>query len=275
MHRSRAGASLMTRACCLGAPSSTRAPVMYGVERLVGQSTEDRMIKPTLRQYNLTQAQVDNIERQDKNRFNWFMGLAVVFACLAGFIIATIDAKDTSLRNIIGPIVGYSVLSLFLSVFVFGVLYAISGNLLEKYSDLHKRVAAFKAAISDYEIWLARTQREFWTSLNGKRFEVELAKLYQKMGYRTSLTPASGDGGIDIVLSKNGRTTIVQCKAHKKPVGPHTVRDLYGTLVSSNADEAILASISGFTSGVVSYAQDKPIRLVSLDDIIRMQKGAE
>ena len=86
------------------------------------------------------------------------------------------------------------------------------------------------------------------------------------------VSQTTADKGIDIILKKNGKTIVVQCKAHKKPVSPHVVRDLYGTLVDSQADEAILASISGFTSGVREFVIGKPISLISLEDIIHIQK---
>lgn len=83
------------------------------------------------------------------------------------------------------------------------------------------------------------------------------------------------DKGIDIKLTKDGKNMIVQCKAHKNPIGPSVVRELYGTLVSSKADEAILASISGFTAGVIEFVRDKPIKLISLNDILEMQKTVQ
>ena len=64
---------------------------------------------------------------------------------------------------------------------------------------------------------------------------------------------------------EGGMRIIVQCKAHKKPVGPHVARDLYGTLISSHARRAVLASTSGFTPGVIEFIRGKPIELLSVD----------
>ena len=84
------------------------------------------------------------------------------------------------------------------------------------------------------------------------------------------MTPASNDHGIDIILYKENEKIIVQCKAHKNPAGPHVVRDLYGALVESKANSAILACTSGFTSGVYEYVKRKKIKLMNLEDIINM-----
>jgi restriction system protein len=102
-----------------------------------------------------------------------------------------------------------------------------------------------------------------------------LAQLNRAMGHTATLTPHSSDEGVDILLEKGGKTFVVQCKAHRKAVGPSTIRELYGTLIASGADGAILASVSGFTAGVVRYVQDKPIELVSLNDIVGFQRLIE
>lgn len=261
------------------------------------------MAKPTLEQYGLTQAEIDRVEaqaEQRKRRLNWLMGLAA----LAGAGLAGLMVWWYGLPNVAGlVVVSIFGLSFILSIYIMSALLldrlvSFSRKKLGLFSSsasidsastpvsigidwgkhkVHKRIAAFNDATGLYEDWLraqaealARTKREHWTSLSGRQFEIELKKLFEKQEYKASLTPVSGDGGIDIVLKKNGRTTIVQCKAHKRIIGPETIRALHGILVSFKADDAILASTSGFTSGVVAYAQAQGIRLVSLDDIINM-----
>lgn len=130
-------------------------------------------------------------------------------------------------------------------------------------------VEAYKAKLEEFQ----RSRREFWTSLSGQDFEQELANLYRRLGYEATVARAGGDGGIDIDLFGNGEHVIVQCKAHGKPVGPHVVRDLYGTFTQSEASRAILASTSGFTSGVKNFVLGKEIELLSVDDIIQLQES--
>jgi len=86
------------------------------------------------------------------------------------------------------------------------------------------------------------------------------------------LTSTSGDEGVDIWLYTERGREIVQCKAHRTPVGPAVVRELYGTMEHFKAPAGTLASTSGFTKGVITYAQGKPIKLVGLADIIAMQE---
>ena len=113
-------------------------------------------------------------------------------------------------------------------------------------------------------------REEYWESLGGIEFEQELGKLFKARGYRVEYTPVSGDQGIDLILKKNGKTTVVQCKAQQRPAAPRVVRELYGSMHAFGADYAILACTGGFSDNVVKFARGKPIDLISVWDIVRM-----
>lgn len=123
----------------------------------------------------------------------------------------------------------------------------------------------------------ARRRRwsEYWMSLSGTEFEQELGKLYEQQGYHVQRTPASGDQGVDLILIKEGKKTVVQCKAHKAPVGPAIVRELYGSMVAFHAENAILACTGGFTKGVREFAKGKPIELKSASELATMADSSE
>lgn len=221
------------------------------------------MKKPEPKDFGITQDQIYLVESKEQSLGGWFLWSGIATGLLAAVYLGLAYGIGIVALVVYLPIMGIALSR---------VVFFIINWLLKRFAPLHKGVAEYKSAVEAYNHWFTRTQQEFWLSLNGRMFETELARLYTAFGYRASLTPPSGDRGVDIVLEKDGKTTIVQCKAHKKPVGPHVVRDLHGAMINSNADEAILASISGFTKGVIAYVQDKPIRLVSLQDIIQMQK---
>lgn len=120
-----------------------------------------------------------------------------------------------------------------------------------------------------------RCQREFWTKMDGWNFETEIAKLFRKRGFDAKVTKGSGDGGVDILLNRDGEKTVVQCKQHKTAVPPAAVRDLYGVLTHHNAQKAMLVSTSGFTNGTVEFARNKPIELLGIEDILKMADESE
>ena len=115
-----------------------------------------------------------------------------------------------------------------------------------------------------------RAQLDWWEKLDGWRFERELGKFLSEKGYKVEVTSGSGDGGVDLFLKKNKQAIIVQCKAHQNYISPGSVRDLYGTLIHYDADEAWLVSTSGYHKGATEFAENKPIKLLTIKDIISM-----
>ncbi len=105
-----------------------------------------------------------------------------------------------------------------------------------------KDVRKFQKAKKEFEAWFVRAQTEFWKSLTGKQFEHEFASVLNRNGYDIEkVTRGSGDGGVDIIAHKGWHKVVVQCKAHKNPVGPSVVRDLYGAMKHAKAKRAVLA----------------------------------
>lgn len=235
------------------------------------------MDKPKFEDFGLTQEQYEILNKRDSKIFDVTQIVCGAIVAIVGGIIAFVEAYNASFTAIriiptviFGGIMGV-LGGLVLGVFVNWIMMFIRNH----YFPGYKAVRAYDVAKREYDSWWTRRQVGFWTSMNGRRFEMELAYLYGQLGYGVDLTPTSGDKGIDIEMKKDGEKIIVQCKAHNKPVGPHTARDLYGTLINSKADKAILASTSGFTKGVREFVFDKPIELVSMGDIIRMQKSLD
>lgn len=118
-----------------------------------------------------------------------------------------------------------------------------------------------------------RTTERWWRSLDGRRFEKEFALLCERQGYSVDRRGGPGDGGVDLVLRLRRRTIVVQCKAHQKYIPPGTVRDLYGTLVHNEADEAWLVSTHGFHKGSYEFARGKPIRLLTIREILKASRS--
>ena len=48
------------------------------------------------------------------------------------------------------------------------------------------------------------------------------------------------------------------------------VRELYGVMQSDNINSGMVASLNGFTSGAIEFANEKNIMLISVEDIISM-----
>lgn len=138
------------------------------------------------------------------------------------------------------------------------------------YDQYKKAIEEWKKYVQDCEEREQLRKMEYWQSMDGWAFEENIGKLFRKLGFDAEVTKGSGDEGVDIILIKDNKTTIVQCKQHSKPVGPSVVRDLFGALTHFKAKNAILVSTSGFTSGTVSFAKNKPITLMGMHEILKM-----
>jgi hypothetical protein len=154
-------------------------------------------------------------------------------------------------------------------------------HLAHTYPD-YSRAARFKAAVKRFEIdtrnyqeWLERRKKDFWLSLPGERFEVELARLFRQVGYDVTMTPVTGDGGVDLLLKKDGSLTIVQCKAQVAPVAINVARELRACLTDFRADAAIIACTHGVTKPVREYIRGKPMTVLDVDAILRLQKSID
>ena len=115
----------------------------------------------------------------------------------------------------------------------------------------------------------------YWVRLEPLRFERELGGLYKQLGYSVQLTPQSGDHGVDLVLEKNGKTTVVQCKRQVSPAGERIVRELLGSMVAARADRAVLACTGGFTQPAKDFVRGQPIDLLDVEQIARLAEEAD
>jgi restriction system protein len=100
-------------------------------------------------------------------------------------------------------------------------------------------------------------------AMSWQQFEELVGEAYRRAGYQVRHTGRSGpDGGIDLVLEKDGKW-LVQCKHWKNyKVGVKEVRELYGLVHAEHAQGGILVTVGAFTPEVRDFAEGKPLRLV-------------
>jgi hypothetical protein len=99
-------------------------------------------------------------------------------------------------------------------------------------------------------------------------FEQLVARLYNKMGFVSQVTPQSRDGGIDVVARRQtdvGREhLIIQCKHSLEGViGEPIVRELVGTWQAHReATRAVLVTSGRYSSGAFELAKNHRIDVV-------------
>lgn len=112
-------------------------------------------------------------------------------------------------------------------------------------------------------------------ALNGmswQEFEMLVGEAYRRQGFSVRETGGGGaDGGVDLVLTKNGQTVLVQCKQWKTfKVGVKTVRELYGVMAAQKAQGGVVVSSGVFTQEAKDFAVGKNIALIDGETLRRV-----
>jgi restriction system protein len=123
----------------------------------------------------------------------------------------------------------------------------------------------------------AQTSLASIRELPWKRFEDLLGEVFRRQGYKVEETLGGGaDGGIDLLLGRDGNVTVVQCKRRNgAPVGVREVRELYGVLHHRGASAAKLVATTTFTADAIAFAENKPIELVDADSLLHLIHGVQ
>ncbi|MDF2116379.1 restriction endonuclease [Roseiarcaceae bacterium H3SJ34-1] len=90
--------------------------------------------------------------------------------------------------------------------------------------------------------------------MHPRLFEETVASVFASVGFTTIVTAYSGDGGIDVVLEKNGEEIGVQVKRYKDRISVEQIRSLCGALVLRGLTQGIFVTTSSFQSGAEGTA---------------------
>ena len=114
--------------------------------------------------------------------------------------------------------------------------------------------------------------------LTWQEFELLVGEAYRRQGYKVEETGGSGpDGGVDLILRRNGETVLVQCKRWKQQakVGAPTVRELRGAVARDKAMRGIFVTSSTFTREAIAEAEGQPMELVDGKALLELVKEAQ
>lgn len=126
-----------------------------------------------------------------------------------------------------------------------------------------------------YKLWRQRKyKKEFFglsvndhmqkiDSMDGREFEEFVDRLYMLQGYRTKLTPSSGDQGVDVIAAKDGKKYGIQVKRYFGSVGNAAVQEVIAGMIFHQCDYGIVITNSTFTNSAIQLAQrDGTIELI-------------
>ena len=103
--------------------------------------------------------------------------------------------------------------------------------------------------------------------LTPTEFESACAETLERHGWRTQLTKASGDQGIDIIAIKSRKRVAIQCKLYTKPVGNKAVQEAIAGKSFIEAEFACVVSNAIFTRSAKELASTAGVILLHPDNL--------
>lgn len=184
--------------------------------------------------------------------FAWLLFRFIVPAILTGLAPAEGDSIAVPATKM------FSTMSITLSPYVAGMV------------GLVWVVALFKK-LGDSHRLERQTGIDSIRALPWREFELLLAEAFRRQGYSVVDTGGVADGGIDLILNRDGEETLVQAKQWKTwKVGVKIVRELFGVQASREAGAAILVTSGRFTSEAERFASENGIKLIDGPVLERM-----
>ena len=110
--------------------------------------------------------------------------------------------------------------------------------------------------------------------LEGVQFEHFVAHLLRRMGYRTQVTPPSGDGGVDIIahrdpLGLEPPIIKVQCKITTGPTSGPDVQRLTGTLSPGGSELGLFVTLGSFSRDAQHISRTRQdLRLINGKELV-------
>jgi restriction system protein len=126
----------------------------------------------------------------------------------------------------------------------------------------------------------ASSGAEAIAGMSWHEFELLVGEAFRRRGYQVVETGGAGpDGGVDLVLRKDGDKVYVQCKQWKAyKVGVKVVRELAGVMAVHGAVRGFVVTSGHFTLEAQAFAKQSKVSLidgVALAELIAMTRRSQ
>src|SRR5690606_32494531 len=100
--------------------------------------------------------------------------------------------------------------------------------------------------------------------LNWRQFEQLVGEAFRRQGYSITETGGNGpDGGVDLILRKDGEKYLVQCKHWRSlKVGVAVIREFFGAMAAEGAAGGFVVISGQFTKEAAAFASGRNIQLI-------------
>lgn len=105
------------------------------------------------------------------------------------------------------------------------------------------------------------------------KYEEFIKSLLRSAGFTAKRTKSSGDFGVDVVASKNGKTFAIQCKLYNRPVGTKAIQEIVSGRLFYKADFGVVVSDNSFTNAAKVLARRSGVVLTHHNRLILKLKN--
>lgn len=112
-------------------------------------------------------------------------------------------------------------------------------------------------------------------AMDPRRFEAYVAAVLEARGYRTQLTQASHDLGVDVVASRGTERLAVQVKHYSSAVGGSAIAEVLLGMPHDNCNTCMVVTNSVFTRAARKAARPHPCTLVDREQLALWQAEAQ
>jgi restriction system protein len=123
-----------------------------------------------------------------------------------------------------------------------------------------------------HHLWARQRDLGTLRAMSWQEFEQLVGETFRHLDYQVRETGGGGaDGGADLILTKKGRRSVVQCKHYKRrSVGVPIVREIVGVAIHEKAQGAFVVTTGSFTKAAQTYALGKPVTLIDGPAILQL-----
>lgn len=112
-------------------------------------------------------------------------------------------------------------------------------------------------------------------AMSSQNFEHLVHAWFEDQRFKVTATPAGPDGGVDLIVKRDGETFLVQCKQWRaNRIGVSVVRELYGIMVANGAAGGFVVGVGEFTVAARTFAAGRNIDLVDARSVIAKSASA-
>src|SRR5260221_1908471 len=109
--------------------------------------------------------------------------------------------------------------------------------------------------------------------LSWQRFEDEIARMFERMGYSVEQTPPTNDGGRDAILIKNGEKYLLECEKYKAggQSGRPDLQKFHSAIMTDTATSGFFVTAGAFTKDAIEWVAkvNAPIKLIDGQELVK------